>query len=711
MLAIGLLALVISPVTASAQTAPPYDPAIDVQLFDYSVGPKTFFTVSDADIADKKQLAVDAVITFLTNPFTVYTVVGDTHNMIQTAPVRDRVVESMAAAQVTAAYGVNEKLQIGINLPIVFSLSGQGLDPAKGMADPNGLQVTGLGDVLAEGKYVLLRKNALRISGIAGVTLPTSIGSDGSKFIGDDLPTLRGKLALQWNSGPFAIGVNGGFILRKPRTIYSSTVGQQLTWAVGASYAITPRFAVIGEGFGRTGFGKFSLDESPIEVVGGLRLHVGGSVAVVVGGGAGLDKAIGAPDKMFFASIGYAPDVGDTDGDGIPNAKDRCPLIPEDKDGFQDEDGCPDDDNDGDRRPDSEDKCPNVAEDLDGFEDDDGCPEFDNDKDGILDTQDRCPNDPEDGKEPFPKDGCPADKRDSDGDGIPDSVDACPKEEEDADGFEDADGCPELDNDHDGIPDAQDKCPVCPEDKDGFQDDDGCPELDNDHDGIPDAQDKCPNEPETVNGIKDDDGCPDAGTETVALDGDRLTVAKVPTSAGDPIVDQMFLVMAGHDEVTKWLIAIASPNKASAQRLGDAIKARLEKRGIKAVEVLAATGPSKIGALVQERADADSTPVCPAGLEAKPRPELSVPSKSAAAAAAAAPIVTPTTTLATPPAPTPVATPAPADQMADPKPAEKPAAKPAAKKPAAKPAAKKPAAKKPDAGKKPDDDVEIEMGN
>ena len=42
-------------------------------------------------------------------------------------------------------------------------------------------------------------------------------------------------------------------------------------------------------------------------------------------------------------------------------------------------DGCPDYDNDNDGVPDSLDKCPMIPEDLDGFEDDDGCPDIDND--------------------------------------------------------------------------------------------------------------------------------------------------------------------------------------------------------------------------------------------------------------------------------------------------------------------------------------------
>jgi outer membrane protein OmpA-like peptidoglycan-associated protein len=84
----------------------------------------------------------------------------------------------------------------------------------------------------------------------------------------------------------------------------------------------------------------------------------------------------------------------DTDGDGIPDSRDQCPTVPEDKDGFQDEDGCPDLDNDQDGIPDAVDKCPNQPEDKDGFEDEDGCPDLDNDRDGIPDAADLCPNEP-----------------------------------------------------------------------------------------------------------------------------------------------------------------------------------------------------------------------------------------------------------------------------------------------------------------------------
>jgi outer membrane protein OmpA-like peptidoglycan-associated protein len=67
--------------------------------------------------------------------------------------------------------------------------------------------------------------------------------------------------------------------------------------------------------------------------------------------------------------------TADRDGDGIVDANDKCPDAPEDKDGFEDQDGCPDIDNDGDKVLDAVDKCPLEPETMNGFEDEDGCPD------------------------------------------------------------------------------------------------------------------------------------------------------------------------------------------------------------------------------------------------------------------------------------------------------------------------------------------------
>ncbi len=119
------------------------------------------------------------------------------------------------------------------------------------------------------------------------------------------------------------------------------------------------------------------------------------------------------------------PAPGDRDGDGYLDPEDACPDEPENFQGYQDSDGCPDDpDTDGDGLTDSVDTCELEPEDKDGYLDADGCPDPDNDLDGVPDATDKCPNDPED-----------------------------------PDGYEDADGCPDLDNDGDKVPDLKDQCP------------------------------------------------------------------------------------------------------------------------------------------------------------------------------------------------------------------------------------------------------------
>ena len=151
-------------------------------------------------------------------------------------------------------------------------------------------------------------------------------------------------------------------------------------------------------------------------------------------------------DSQVNMTVEVTPKVtikkpNDKDGDGILDDVDQCPLDPEDFEGFEDKDGCPDKDNDKDGIEDANDLCMFVPEDVDTFADEDGCPDLDNDGDGIADLNDQCPKKPED-----------------------------------YDNFQDEDGCPDSDNDNDQIADILDECPNEPETYNNNQDEDGCPD-------------------------------------------------------------------------------------------------------------------------------------------------------------------------------------------------------------------------------------------
>lgn len=154
-------------------------------------------------------------------------------------------------------------------------------------------------------------------------------------------------------------------------------------------------------------------------------------------------------------------------------------------------------DSDHDGVPDKKDKCPDTPRGV--KVDKDGCP-IDSDGDGVPDNLDKCPNTPKGVK--VDKNGCPID---TDRDGVPDYLDKCP--DTPAKVKVDSVGCP-LDSDHDGVADYKDKCSNTPL---GIKVDSvGCP-LDADHDGVPDYLDRCP---ETPQGVKvDKDGCPEVKKE------------------------------------------------------------------------------------------------------------------------------------------------------------------------------------------------------
>jgi OOP family OmpA-OmpF porin len=334
-----------------------------------------------------------------------------------------------------------------------------------------------LGDGEVEGKFRLYGdlKSPFVIGATVFATGPLGQATAKDKFIGDKYPTAGVRAIFDGEQKGFSFGGNLAGVYRNSVVIGKTHLGSEFRYNVGGGYRVSPVFKVMAEVFGTTRFSS-QAGENTMEGLAGVQIvPLSSPLQFTLGGGTGIVQGVGVPKVRGFLGVLYVAEGKDTDGDGIEGAADQCPTEPEDKDGYEDTDGCPDNDNDLDTIPDKQDKCPGQAEDQDGFQDNDGCPEADNDNDGIPDTGDRCPNEPESKNGFKDDDGCP-DEADTDNDGVPDSRDKCVKEPEDTDGFEDTDGCPDPDNDGDGILDADDECVDEAETKNGFQDEDGCPD-------------------------------------------------------------------------------------------------------------------------------------------------------------------------------------------------------------------------------------------
>ncbi len=353
------------------------------------------------------------------------------------------LIDSELGGYLSGGVTLGRRFQVALLVPVY--LRNQGSD---GSYDLDGVIA---GDPGVDLRLTLLPRQSPVELALAG-TIRAPLGGE-KAFASDGSVSAwpRAILSVPFGARSF-VSLGAGPVLRPSTSEQSLNVSDALKLAGGMHLGLTEQWGLTGEVAGSTPFADpFARGRTPLELAAGVRFQSGPWVAAA-GGGPGLTNGFGTPDFRLLASLGAAfgdsapppppPADTDPDRDGVHGAADRCPHEAEDKDGFEDQDGCPDPDNDGDGIADAADRCPSEAEDKDGWQDDDGCPDPDNDGDSIADADDKCPNEAEDKDGWQDDDGCP--DPDNDGDGILDERDQCPTEAETVNGIDDSDGCPDL---------------------------------------------------------------------------------------------------------------------------------------------------------------------------------------------------------------------------------------------------------------------------
>ena len=309
---------------------------------------------------------------------------------------------------------------------------------------------------------------------------------------------------------------------------------------------------------------KIAFDPSPTESVIGYKLYYGKAESFGSTIDLGLNVNCEIPDlepgaTYYLAAAGYDEKglestlsdtivfqipVQDSDGDGVSDTDDQCPLDPEKAEPGTCGCGFPDADSDGDGVADCDDLCPDDPNKIEPGTCGCGFPDADSDGDGVADCDDLCPDDPN--KIEPGTCGCGFPDADSDGDGVADCDDLCPDDPNKIEPGTCGCGFPDADSDGDGVADCDDLCPDDPNKLDPGTCGCGFPDADSDGDGVADCDDLCPDDPNKLDpgtcgcGVadtdSDEDGIPDC--EDSEEDDTQLTQI---IQTGELLIDHKWL--------------------------------------------------------------------------------------------------------------------------------------------------------------------------
>ena len=434
-------AFAFQPGTASAQSG------FAVNRFNPAERGSDWFWAESLDLRGHNRIAIGLVGDWAYKPLVAYDAQGD-----ELAPL----IRHQIYAHLGASYVLGDRIRFGLSVPILAYQEGQDV-VLEGTAYPSP-SAGALGDVRMGADLRLFGKYGGIVTGAIGAQVHLPTGNQ-DNYASDGATRISPRAALAGDIGIFTYAFKTGVNVRfNGDNFADQALGSE--WSMGGALGLrlAQRKLTIGpEVWGATVFsdgaeGFFKEGGTPLEGVFGAHYRLGKQWLLGAGVGPGLTRGLGAPKVRTLISLDWAPLPReeaplpvDTDGDGIFDPEDKCPLVPGPANDEPSKHGCP--------------EAP-----------------LDSDQDGIIDAEDACPEQAGSASDDPEKHGCPP-PEDADGDGIFDDQDACPTEAGNPNDDPQKHGCPPRDNDGDGILNEQDACP----DEAGVPSDEpekhGCPQA------------------------------------------------------------------------------------------------------------------------------------------------------------------------------------------------------------------------------------------
>ncbi|MDB4954984.1 MAG: OmpA/MotB domain protein [Myxococcales bacterium] len=289
-----------------------------------------------------------------------------------TGAIASRPVKTGLTTDLVASLGLFGWSELGIGLPIHMVYDGDAYAAGGSRLDAN----AGIGDLRLVPKFALLRRGRLKQHVLLGLAVPVSFPTGNDEAArGAGGFTINPELLFAFHAGRLGLGFDAGYRWRSHHAV-ALPWGDEITLGPWISFALTKALTLRGEVYAEKAVrANVGGADFPLELLAGIDYAIG-NADLYLGASRGITDGIGDPAFRIIGGIRYRHDAPrhqgfeDTDHDGIPDKDDECRNEPEDEDGYQDQDGCPDPDNDDDGIPDAQDECPELK----GDRAHDGCP-------------------------------------------------------------------------------------------------------------------------------------------------------------------------------------------------------------------------------------------------------------------------------------------------------------------------------------------------
>jgi hypothetical protein len=373
-------------------------PSLDLRTYRPSIDPEANLVVEPVTTPGSRRWSVAALAQYAYRPVELSGLFAPPH-----------LVDHLVGTDLVAQVGLGSRAQLGFDLPVFVWQDGASGLASRFVTDDavphppwfstsGAVPRSGFGDFAFAGKLTVASndhkgvRSGFGLAVAATVSLPTG---NRESFQGDGDLTGTARVLVEYAIGPAALRASAGYFVRAKEHAWPGplppapdnilqpsyvgpTFGSAIPWSLGAvlrpkavfptldkddrqSWEIAAHGALpAGPVAPFVGAGASLLSPALLAIDNRVELGHYHDAYVLAGGEVGLDDAVGVPVVRAVLGIGWAPRNHDQDDDGVPDDRDECPDLPEDRDGIQDSDGCPEDDADSDGVLDAEDACPTT---------------------------------------------------------------------------------------------------------------------------------------------------------------------------------------------------------------------------------------------------------------------------------------------------------------------------------------------------------------